>query len=103
MRLRSLSATETETETTTDIFARAQKALPQCYTPELDACFVENGEASPFCDVMNKAYDTDYDRMQAMLDEMPVCPAPDPNANLKLAGVGVLGLAVGVLVSRALK
>ena len=105
-----LSATEEATDTkeaTSDIFARAQDALPSCYTPEFDKCFVEDAEVPstfPHCDVMNEAYEADYDRIQSVVEEMPLCPAPDPVARLiTLLIAGVVGAGVGFLIPRPKK
>lgn len=104
-----LSATESpkidkSKEATNDIFARAQESLPTCYTPEFDKCFDESeGVVStfPHCDVMNAAYDADYDRMRKMVVDVPLCPAPDPVGGLiKLLVAGVIGAGLGFLIPR---
>lgn len=103
-----LSATDTKKneEATNDIFARAQSALPSCYTPEFDRCFDEAPGASkfPHCDVMNQAYDADYDRMQAIIDDVPLCEPPDRGAELvKLLLAAVVGAGLGFLIPRPRK
>lgn len=101
-----LSATDSSTEATNDIFKRAQSALPACYTPEFDKCFDEEPGASKFpdCAVMNEAYDADYDRMQAIIDEVPLCEPPDKGAELvKLLLAAVIGAGLGFLIPRPRK
>lgn len=96
-----LSATESTDDSTNDIFARAQQALPSCYTGDFDECLNADGKPQRFpnCDLILQAYDKDYDRMQAMVDQMKFCPAPDPTGDLiKLAIAAVVGAGIGFLI-----
>ena len=86
----------------------ALRALPACYTPTFDDCLEERSRDYPSCDLINEAYEEDFELMEGAVDSLPYCePGSAQVAGMSpvlfvgvTAGVALLaGLTVGLLAA----
>lgn len=58
---------------TTRVVSEGLLALPKCYSKEFDDCIEERSNSYPRCDMVNQAYEEDFDRMEKAVDAIPYC------------------------------
>jgi len=87
--------------TSAEVLDRGLRALPRCYSKELDDCIAETSFALPGCQAITDAYEVDYDAVEAKVDLIPFCSPPPRSTLLLWVGGGIaVGLVAAILIFR---